>query len=512
MRHIREILRQKLLLGHTHRAIAASVGVSAGGVGETVSRARQAGFSTWQEVEALEEGELAARLYGVQRVGGPRPAPDPAELDVELRRKGVTLQLLHIEYLGRHPDGYRYTQFCNLYRAWKKRQGVVMRQIHRGGEKLFVDYSGAKPRLQDPKTGEVQEVELFVAAFGASSCTYAEATLTQSTQDWIRSHERAFEYFDGVPEVVVPDQLKAAVVGACRYEPELQSTYEEFLVHCGAVCIPARQRKPRDKAPAEVAVQVVERWVLAKLRNQVFYSLDELNARIRELVAELNQAPLRRYGVSRRDLFERLDRPALNPLPASRFVYGEWKACKLRLDYHVEADGHYYSAPHSLAGEKLHLRVSAGTIEVWLRGKRITSHQRSHKKGGYTTNPEHMPASHRAHAEWTPSSLVSWACKIGPQTGTLAATILREQPHPERGYRSCLGLKKLEKKYGAARLEAASERALLVGAHSYRHVAAILQRGIDRIPPITAVSANTQTVPHGNVRGPEYYQGECDVE
>ncbi len=513
MRQAKEILRQKWLLERTHREIARSVRVGVSTVSETATRARNAGLDCWDAVEPLGEDELEQRLYSVALVRrSTRPGFDPADLDIELRRKGVTLQLLHLEYLERHPDGYRYTQYCQIYKDWKKRQGLTMRQVHRAGEKLFVDYSGTKPSIVDPHTGEVREVELFVAALGASSYTYAEATLTQSSRDWVRSHENAFAFFGGVTELVVPDQLKSGVTDPCRYEPGPQRTYEELLCHYGSIPLPARQRKPRDKAKVEVAVQVAQRWILARLRNQVFYSLAELNARIKELLVELNERKMRAYGASRRELFERLDRPALKPLPESRFVYGEWYFKKPGIDYHIDIDGHYYSAPHTSSDETFDVRVSAGIVELWLRGKRITSHPRSHRKGRHTTNPAHMPASHREHAEWSPSRLIRWATKMGPETATLVALILRDRPHPEQGYRSCLGIMRLGKQYGKERLEGASTRAVAVGARSYKHVAAILKNGIDRLPMPDATPQNTNSVSHGNIRGSAYYQGDEDDE
>ena len=326
MRQVREILRQKVVLQRSHRQIAASLGVSPGVVGETASRAKRRGLLDWSAVEGLDEAELERRLYGghagaaMQRV-----LPDPAYLDVELRRPGVTLQLLHLEYLEQQPDGYRYTQFCHHYRDWKKRQRPVMRQVHRAGEKLFVDYAGKKPQIVDPETGEVSDVELFIAVLGASNYTYAEATRTQQSRDWVASHVRAFEYFDGVPGAVVPDQLKSGVIEPCRYEPKVQRTYEELLQHYGTAPLPARQRKPRDKAKVECGVLIAERWILARLRNQIFFSLSELNERIAELLEELNTRTMRQYKASRRELFEKLDKPALKPLPQTRFVYGEWE-------------------------------------------------------------------------------------------------------------------------------------------------------------------------------------------
>lgn len=517
MRQVKEVLRQKWVLGRTHRDIAQSLGIGAGSVGDTMSRAKSAGLSDWTSVAEQTEEELERRLYGPRLPATTtRPLPDPVELDVELRRKGVTLQLLHVEYLERHPDGYRYTQFCQHYRQWKRLQGPTMRLVHYAGEKMFVDYSGDKPCVINRDTGEVREVELFVAVLGASNYTFAEATETQSSRDWIRSHEHAFAFFGGVASAVVPDQLKSGVTVPCRYEPGVQRTYEEMCCHYGTAPLPARQRKPRDKAKVEVGVLVAQRWILARLRNQRFYSLSELNARIRELLVELNDRKMRRYAATRRELFERLDKPALCPLPSTRFVYGDWLINKKPgIDYHLDIEGHYYSVPHELRDERFDARVSAGTVEVYLRGKRITSHPRSHKKGRHSTHTSHMPASHRAHAQWSPSRLVRWATKVGPETATLVALILRDRPHPEQGYRSCLGIMRLAKQYGRDRLEAACTKAVAVEARSYRHVAAILKNGIDRLehaPGQRSANDNSHLL-HENVRGASYYtQGDNDAE
>lgn len=517
MRRVKEVLRQKLLLGRTHREIASCLGIGAGTVGDTVGRAKSAKLLDWNELADLSEDELEKRLYGPKlSVGSARPLPDAAWIDVELRKRGVTLQLLHLEYLEGNPEGYRYTQFCQSYKEWKKGQGLTMRQVHLAGDKLFVDFSGKKPQLVDPKTGEVRDVELFVAVLGASNSTFAKAVETQAIRDWLRCHEEAFEYFGGVTNAVVPDQLKAGVTDSCRYEPGVQRTYEEMCCHYGTAPLPARQRKPKDKAKVEAGVLVAQRWILARLRNQTFHSLAELNTRIKELLIELNERKMRSYGASRRELFERLDRPALRPLPASRFQFGQWHINrKPGIDYHVDVEGHYYSVPYELRDERFDARVSTSIVELWLRGKRITSHRRSHKKGRHTTNPDHMPASHRAHAEWTPSRLIRWAAKVGPETATFVALLIRDRPHPEQGYRSCLGIMRLSKQYGEQRLEVACARAVAVEARSYKHVAAILNNGIDRLPPATKPGpANTNTLPeHDNVRGPSYYEeGDASAE
>ena len=502
MRHTREILRQKWVLGRTHREVAQSLSISSGAVGATMLRARAAELD-WPQAQTLADDDLEARLYGRPEVAGTRgrPWPDCAWIHAERRKPGVTLELLHLEYLERHPAGYRYTQFCEIYRRWVHRRGLSMRQVHRAGDKCFVDYAGQKPRLIDPATGAVVEVELFVAVLGASNYTYAEATRTQQVPDWLASHERAFVFFGGVTAAIVCDQLKSGVVVPCRYEPGLQRTYEEFAQHYGAAILPARPAKARDKAKVEVAVQVVERWILARLRHETFYSLAALNARIRELLTELNARRMRRYQASRHELFARLDQPALRPLPPEPFVYGEWKTARVNIDYHVELTGHYYSVPHGLAHELVDVRAGATLVEIFHQGRRVAAHLRSTVRGTHTTEAAHMPKAHQAHLEWTPSRLINWASTLGPQTAALVEAILADRPHPEQGYRSCLGILRLAKRYGADRVEAASARAALVGARSYRHVDSILKHGLDRVPLPAAPAPLPLAPPHEHVRG-----------
>jgi transposase len=380
-----------------------------------------------------------------------------------------------------------------------------MRQVHRAGEKLFVDYAGQKPHYVDAQTGEVIEVELFVAALGASNFTYAEATRTQQGPDWIASHVRCFEDLGGVPGAVVPDQLKSGVTRSCRYEPGVHRTYEEMATHYGTVILPARPRSPRDKAKVETAVQVAERWILARLRNETFFSLEALNERIRELRGEINNREMRVYRASRRELFLRLDRPALRPLPSERFVYGDWKYARVSIDYHVALEGHFYSVPHQLVGEKVELRYTGRTVEILHRGQRVASHRRSQERGRHTTISEHMPKSHQKHRDWSPSRLVRWGESVGPSTGSLVAAILESRRHPEQGYRSCMGILRLARRYGRDRLDAACAKALVVHARSYRDVEAILKSGLDRTPAlVTAVAAPLPE--HENIRGADYYQ------
>src|SRR5262245_46782776 len=506
MRKIREILRQKWALGRTHREVAQSLSIGLGTVSGVERRARAAGLD-WAAVEGVPDEVLEGRLYPPGPTGkGPRPWPDCSYLHAERRKPGVTLELLHLEYLEQHPDGYRYTQFCEIYRRWLKRRGLSMRQLHRAGEKCFVDYAGQKPRLIDPATGEVREVELFVAVLGASNYTYTEATRTQQVPDWIASHQRAFAYFQGVPGAVVPDQLKSGVTVPCRYEPGLQRTYEEFAQHYGTVILPARPGKSRDKAKVEVGVQVAERWILARLRHESFSSLGALNARIAALREDLNGRRMRLYQASRRELFERLDRPALRPLPAEPFVYGEWKTARVNIDYHVELHRHYYSVPFPLVHEVVDARITATTVELFHRGQRVAAHLRDDTPGRHTTDPAHMPKAHQRHLEWAPSRLTEWASRIGPLTQALVAAILAERPHPEQGYRSCLGLLRLGRRYGEARLEAACGRALALRALSYRSVESILRTGLDRQPLLALVPPPVPLRPHEHLRGPGYYR------
>jgi len=511
MRHLREILRQKFLLHRSHRDIASSLGVSASTVSIASSRAMAIGL-TWEASESLSEEAIEERLYGPKRTTRAKaketiPLPDPVALHVEMRRPGVTLQLLHLEYLERTPNGVRYTRFCEVYREWVKKQSPVMRQTHEGGERFFVDYAGKKPCIVDPTTGEVQEVELFVGVMGASNKTYAEATRTQQVQDFIASHVRAFEFLGGVPHVVVPDNLKSGVTLSCWHEPTLQRTYREMSKHYGTTILPARPRRPRDKSKVEVAVQIVERWILARLRNETFFSLAELNARIRELLLVLNQRTMRVYGVSRQELFEKVDRPHLLALPSERFVTCEWKVVKVNIDYHVDYEHHYYSVPHALLRETLDLRATATTIELYRRGERVASHLRAastqSSRGKHTTLTEHMPKSHQKYLEWSPSRIVSWAQTIGEQTGVFVQAILASRVHPEQGYRSCLGVLRLAKHYTPERLEAACTRANAVRAYSYRHVESILKHGLDKVPTSDAPDAIPTL--HTNVRGPAYY-------
>jgi len=380
-----------------------------------------------------------------------------------------------------------------------------MRQEHKAGEKLFVDFCGQTVAVIDPETGESRWAEIFVAVLGASNYTYAEATWTQGLENWIGLHVRTFEYLGGVTSLVIPDNLKSGVSKPCRYEPDLNRTYQELAEHYGVAVIPARVRKPKDKAKVEVGVQVVERWILASLRHRQFFSLSELNEGIWELLERLNGRPFKKLPGTRQSQFEALDRPALKPLPRERFEYAEWQKERVGPDYHVEVAGHFYSVPYQLVGQELDVRVTAEGVECLHGGQRVACHVRSHDRGGSTTVREHMPRHHRHYAEWTPQRLVKWAQETGRSTSEVVETILTSRPHPHQGFHSCLGLHRLAKRYGPERLEAACRRALRIGGLSYKSIRSILERGLDRQEPPTEASEAPPIV-HDNIRGAEYYQ------
>jgi transposase len=457
----------------------------------------------------MDDAALEAALF--QKDPAPpqdlRPVPDWHVIHSELRRPGVTLMLLWVEYRERNPDGYGYSQFCYHYRAFQKTLDLVMRQEHKAGKKLFVDFSGQRLCVYDRRTGAVAfEAELFVAVLGASNYLYAEALSSQQLQPFVTAHVHAFEALGCVPEIVVCDNLRSGVNRAHRYEPDINATYQDMAEHYRTAIIPARPRKPRDKAKVESGVLLAERWILARLRNRRFYSLHEANAAINELVAQINDRPFKKMPGSRRSVFESLERPVMRPLPAERYEFATRRiGLKVSIDYHVEDSvyHHYYSVPHQLVGQRVDLRATQTTIEVFYKHRRVASHLRSYKPG-HTTDKAHMPDSHRRHAEWTPSRIIRWAEKTGPSVAGLCKAILDSKPHPEQGYRSCLGIIRLSGRYGAERLEAACARALSARALSYRSVESILRHGLES-EPLSKPSARTHRR-HQNLRGPTYYQ------
>lgn len=515
MRKIREILRLHLVGGvASRRQVARAMGCSKTAVSDCLRRAAAAGLNAWEAVAALDEEELEKRLYPSAREGGAppksvqRPLPDWAKVREELARRDhqVTLALLWTEYKAEHPDGYQYSQFAELYRRFEKKLSVVLRQAHRAGEKVFVDFCDGIA-LIDPITGERVATQLFVGALGASSYTFAVATLSQQLPAWLDCHVRMYEFFGGTSSLTICDNLRAGVTHPDRYEAEVNYSYRELAAHYNTCVIPTRVRKPRDKGKVEAAVLVAQRWVLAALRHRRFYHLDELNAAIGELLVRLNNRVMRHVRQSRRQLYERLDRPALKPLPAQPYEYAEGKDVGVNIDYHVSFDDHYYSVPYTLVGETLWCRATHHTVELFLKGKRITSHVRSFVKYEYSTHPEHRPASHRAHLEWTPSRLINWGKTIGPHTAAVVEHVIRSKPHPEQGYRSALGLLRLSNRFSAARLEKACERAITIRSAAYRTVKTMLSKGMESAPLPDQVPAQDPAAGLGaaNVRGRRYY-------
>lgn len=504
MRQIRNVLKLHYESRLSQRQIARACGLGNGTVAECLRRAREAGLS-WPLPEEMTDEDLEERLYPPLLPERDRQQPDCAWIHRELSRPGVTLQLLWVEYREEHPSGYGYSRFCELYQRFRKKLHPTMRQVHRGGEKTFVDFSGKKPFIVNPVTGEITEVELFVAALGASHFFYAEATPSQELAHWIAAHMRMFEYFAGVSSLVVPDHLKSAVQKTCRYEPVLNRTYEEMARHYGTVIVPARPGKSRDKAKVEACVLIAQRWILAALRNRTFFSLVELNEAIWELLPILNARPLQKLGVSRRELFEQIDQPALLPLPSRRYEIGRWKSCRVNIDYHVEVEKNYYSVPFALLQEKVEARITGSTVEVFRKNVRVASHRRLLGKGQHSTQPQHMPRSHREHAQWTPSRILAWAEKSGANTAQLVSHILESRPHPEQGYRSCLGLLRLGREHGDDRLDAACQKALHLQSYSFRTVKNILSSGMDRHRCEEEVT-NRALPEHANIRGGGYYQ------
>jgi transposase len=510
MRRIREALRLHLQAKLSYTEVARALQISKSGVGKFVSLARVAGLD-WEAVQALSDEELEARLY---RPPLPRSShqlePDFGLVHQELKRPGVTLQLLWEEYTRAMADAgqpaYKYTSFCVKYRAFAQRQKRSMRQVHIGGEKLFVDYAGSTVPIVDPLTGEISAAQIFVATLGASSYTFACATPRQTTADWIGAQVRALEYFGGVPKLIVPDQTRSLIKHPDRYDPEPNRLYEEFAQHYSTAILAARPAHPKDKPKVEAAVLLVQRWILARLRNRRFFSIGELNQAIAALLEELNRRPFKKLPGCRRSAFEQLDAPLLQPLPPRRFVISRWKQVKVNIDYHVEFEGHYYSVPHRLVGQRLELRATDALLECFAANQRVACHTVSPVRGAFTTVAEHMPASHRAHREWTPAKLVAWGRRIGVSTAAVVSWQLKHRPHPEQGYRACLGLLALARRYTDERLEAACERAMAIRAPTLRSVTNILKSGLDRQGALlTAAATDYPVIEHENVRGPDYY-------
>ena len=508
MRKVREVLRLTLGEGLSRRHVGRAVGLPPATIYDYLKRAEAAGWAVWPLPAEVDDRELEQRLFPSAGPPSLRALPDWATVKQELRRKGVTLQLLHLEYLEQNPGGYQYSQFCRHYHEWRRHLDLVLRHDHVAGKKMFVDFPGQAVPIYDPESeAVVLEAQIFVSVLGASNLVYAEALPSQQLVPWVNAHAHAFAFYGGCPEIAVIDNLPAGVTKAHRYEPIVNESYLDMASHFGVAVEPARPYRPRDKAKVEVAVLLVERWILARLRNRRFYSLGELNLEVRKLLAVVNQKPFKKMPGSRQSVFEEVERLALRPLPIRPYEFATFmRGRKVHIDYHVEVDYHYYSVPFQHAGERVDIRLTASIVEIFLRGRRVASHLRSYLRGKHTTDRSHMPESHRRHLEWPPHRLLSWAEKTGPQTAELVKGVMESRPHPEQGYRTCLGILRLGKRYGDRRLEAACTRALTVRALSYRSVESILKNGLDQKPlPETAVKPVDRRQ-HENLRGPDYYQ------
>lgn len=503
MRKLKEVLRLHLTARLSNRKIALVTGIGKTAVSKHVKRARKLRLD-WDRLEAMDEEAISALLYPPPREPGPVDlvVPDWDEVCRELRRqKGMTKLLLWHEYQDEHgPRAYSYSRFCELYAAWKGHIEPVMRFEHVAGEKCFVDYAGLTLKVVDPDTGEMREAQVFVATLGASNYTFVDVTWTQQSEDFLASHQRAVDFFGGVPRIFVLDNLKSGVTTPDWYEPLVNRSYEDLLRHLNAVAIPGRVKKSRDKAKVENGVLQVERWVMAPLRNRLLVGLDGARTAVLEQLDKLNDRPFQKMAGSRSSVFEELDKPALQPLPSSRWVKAEWKELKVHIDYHVEVDKYYFSVPYQHIGKLMDVKVTATMVEIFYNGRPIAAHARSRNR--YTTRPEHMPSSHREHLRWSPPRVVLRAKEIGPHVSQLVDRLLAEKIHPEQGYRPCLGIVRLADKYGSDRLEAACKRALAYSAVSYKSVKSILEKGLDRV---AETPARDEPIEHANIRGHQAY-------
>ena len=509
MRKTAEILRLKHEAGLSNRQIANSCNVARSTVANYLRRTRAAGLS-WPLPEDLDEGQLEQLLFPDGDGKDLRPCrslPDMEEVHKQLRRPHVTLQLLWEEYRAAHADGYGYTQFCAHYKRWKAPLEVTLRQRHTAGEKTFLDWAGKTLTWTDPSTGEAQIAYLFVAVLGASDYTFAEAFPDQQLPHWIEAHVRMCQFFGGVTKLWVPDNTKTGVDKACYYEPVVNASYQELADHYGVAILPTRTYSARDKAKVEHAVLHAERRILARLRDQTFFGLGQTNAGIRTCLADLNQRPFQKMRGSRTAFFQELDVPLLRPLPPRRYQLGQWRKAKVNIDYHVQVDWHFYSVPYALTQQQVEVRLSANTVEIYHKSRRVAAHLRSRVRGGFTTDPAHRPKSHQKHLEWTPGRLIDWARTVGSQCTQVVTHILESRPHPEQGYRGCLGIMRLARNYGNQRTEAACRRALAADACSFRSIQSILKTKLDQQPLPESDNDLTPTVrDHDNIRGEAYYQ------
>ncbi len=506
MRKLKEILRLKYGAKLTHRQIAKSLSISPSSVSTYANRAAQLGLTQWPLPSDIDDAALKRDFFNTTTKPKQFALPNWLTIKEELTSKTMTLLLLWQEYSEQHPEGhYSYNHFCRQYKAWLGKQRLSMRQQHRAGEKLFVDYCGPTMSIVNPQTGEVRTAQVFVAVMGASNFTFAEATWSQALEDWVMSHVRCFEFLGGVPELVIPDNLKSAVTSACRYEPDLNPTYHQLAEHYQTTIIPARPYKPQDKSKAEVGVQIVERWVMARLRHEIFFSLKQLNQRISELLLDLNSRQMKKHPGTRLSQFIAIDKPVLKPLPKHAYKFTKVSRVRVHIDYHVEIDKHYYSVPYTLVKQQLEAHVTGEQVHLYHQGELVVMHPRVHGIGGHTTNDQHMPVAHQKHSQWSPMRFERWAKQLGQDTEQLVSLYLSQRKHPEQNYRRCLGLLNLAKKYTPARLNAACARALAMNATTLKSITNMLSKGLDQQPLPDRQADILSDISHENIRGQDYY-------
>ena len=516
MKTIKELFHLRFQLKLSQEKVKQRLGCGKATVYDYEQRAKKAGLDTYEKIEVLTEDELLLRLnlktksqcFWAPLRKEENLLPDWSYIKTELSKKHVTLALLWEEYKEEHPEGYSYSQFCVHYRRWRETLSVTMRQEHKAGEKVFVDYAGSTVDIISPTTGEVRSAQIFVGVQGASNYTFVEATWSQSLSDWLMSHRRMFEFFNGIPQILVPDNLRSGITKPDRYEATVNRSYQDLAEHYGTCVIPARVKKPKDKAKAEAGVLLASRWILAALRNKTFYSLPELNEAIEVLLEKLNNKKMRHYKKSRRELFEIIDKPVLGKLRSTPYVFSEWKQARVNIDYHIVFDDHFYSVPYQLVKAEVSIRATSQTIEVFYKSKRVASHLRSHRKGKFTTDPDHRPKAHQAQTEWTPERIINWAKQKGENIGLFVQNLITTKAHPEQAYRAALGVIRLSDKYGPHRLNQACGNAIAIGAISYRTVKNMLGNNMDKVDQTKNIKTDKQQdffVTNENVRGKDYY-------
>jgi len=496
MEKAKEILRLSQM-GLSQRDVASGAGCSLGMVNAVLAKVKEAGVT---DPFSLETKELGSIIYPPGK-SNEKTEPDFEYVDREMKRKGITLFLLWEEYKMKNPQGCMYSQFCAKYRKYRRMNSVYMRKVYKAGERMLVDWAGITMKYSNGKSNE-KAVYIFVAVLPASSFLYAEPLCDMKMESWIQGHVNAFEYFGGVPRILVPDNTKTAVTKANRYEAELNKTYKEMAGHYGTVVVPARPYRATDKAPVETSVQIVERRIIAKLRHCKFLSFNELAEAFYTELEMLNDQPFQKRPGCRRSVFLETEQNELMKLPSKRYEYAFFKQAKASFDYHVSLDkNQYYSVPYQYAGQNVLLRWNSRTVEVFFEGERIACHIRNNDpKVRYITEPSHMPESHRAVADWSPRRFISWAAKTGDKTKEYITSLLKQKDHPEQAFRTCAAILRLASTVTKERMEEVCTLAVAQNIYSYTYFSRLLENRDSHKPVI-----------HGNLRGKDYFKGESHV-